>query len=81
MLDAMQFKITGPILSIQTIAAGKSVRESKRLRKFYGGRRWKKLKGLASIRLPDGTIRMAELHWYEAHGIGKKETKIKRILS
>lgn len=77
----MEFEITSRITNIQTIASGKSVRESKRLRKFYGGSRWKKLKGIASIRLPDGTIHVAELHWYEAHGIGKKETKIKRILS
>jgi hypothetical protein len=75
----MEFEIVGAITSVQTIAAGRSVRVSKRLRKFYGGSRWRKLKGIASIRLPDGTIHMAELHWYEAHGIGKKETKIKRI--
>ncbi len=77
----MEFEVIGRISSIQTIAVGKSIRESKRLRKFYGGSRWKKLKGVASIRLPDGTIHVAELHWYEAHGIGRKEAKIKRILS
>ena len=76
----MDFEIIGPITDIQPIALGRSVRESKRLRKFYGGSRWRKMKGTTSIRLPDGTIHMAELHWYEAHGIGKKGQKIKRIL-
>ena len=75
----MPYKITGNITEIETIAAGKSIREYKRLRKFYGFGRWRKLKGIASIQLSDGTIRWAELHWYEAHGIGKKEIKIKRI--
>lgn len=77
----MDFEIVGPVTGIETIAAGKSIRELKRLRKAYGVGRWRKLKGRASIRLTDGTIHLAELHWYEAHGVGKKETKIKRILS
>jgi hypothetical protein len=50
------------------------------LRKTYGSGRWRKLKGIATISLNDGTICEAELHWYEAHGIGKKEIKIKRFL-
>jgi hypothetical protein len=74
------FRIISTVTKIETIAAGQSVRESRRLRKFYGGSRWRKLKGVASIQLRDGTIRLAELHWYEAHGIGKKEIKIKRLL-
>ena len=76
----MDFKIAGNISNIEVIAAGKAIREFGRLRKFYGSGRWRKLKGVASIRLSDGTIRLAELHWYEAHGIGKKEIKIKRFL-
>lgn len=77
----MNFNIVGAISEVQIIASGKSIREHKRLRKAYGGARWRKLKGIASIRLANGTICLAELHWYEAHGIGRKETKIKRILS
>lgn len=76
----MFFKIVGEFSGIQTIAVGKSIRELRRLRKRYGGRRWRKLKGLAPIELPDGTIYLAELHWYEAHGIGSKEFKVKRIV-
>ena len=76
----MFFEILGPIQNIETIAVGHSIRELKRLRKIYGPGRWRKLKGTAKIRLPDGTIALAEIHWYEAHGIGKKEFKIKRIL-
>jgi len=64
---------------VEAIAINNSIREVARLRKFYGARRWKKLKGIATIRLGDGTICEAELHWYEAHGIGKKEIKIKCI--
>jgi len=77
----MEFEIVGTITNIQVIAVGRAVRDSRRLRKFYGGSRWKKLKGTASIRLDDGRIHVAELHWYEAHGIGKKEVKIKQILT
>jgi len=76
----MFFTIVGTISDIETIATGKSIRERRRLRKLYGGRRWRKLKGTATIELTDGTICQAEIHWYEAHGIGSKEFKIKRIL-
>jgi hypothetical protein len=76
----MNFEIIGEITDIETIAVGSSIREVARLRKVYGAGRWRKLKGIAMIRLPDGTICEAEVHWYEAHGIGKKEIKIKRIL-
>ena len=76
----MFFKIVGSITNVETIAAGKAIRESRRLRKAYGGRRWRKMKGIATIELADGTICLAELHWYEAHGVGSKEFKIKRIL-
>ena len=73
----MDFEIVGEITDIETIAVGVGIRDRARLRKQYGQGRWRKLKGVARIRLPDGTIRLAELHWYEAHGIGKKEFKPK----
>ncbi len=76
----MFFEILGPIQNIETIAVGHSIRELKRLRKVYGPGRWRKLKRTAKIKLPEGTLALAEIHWYEAHGIGKKEFKIKRIL-
>jgi hypothetical protein len=77
---AMYFELIGEIENIERIARGPSVRERTRLRKQFGGGRWRKLKGVASVRLANGRIRMVELHWYEAHGIGKKKLKIKRYL-
>jgi hypothetical protein len=76
----MHFEIIGEITAIEIIAIGKSIRDLPRLRKLYGGGRWRKLKGVAQVCLPNGEIRTAELHWYEAHGIGKKEIKRKRYL-
>ncbi len=76
----MDFEIVGPVRGIQVIASGRAIRELRRLRKIYGRGRWRKMKGLATIRLPNGTTREAELHWYEAHGIGRKEFKIKKLL-
>jgi hypothetical protein len=76
----MGFDIIGEITDIETIAVGSRIRDIKRLRKHYGKGRWRKLKGIARIRLANGRIRLAELHWYEAHGIGKKEIKRKRYL-
>ncbi|MBC6432068.1 hypothetical protein FM036_15350 [Nostoc sp. HG1] len=76
----MNFEIIGDITNIEIIAVGNSIRELERLRKTYGSGRWRKLKGFATISLDDGSIYEAELHWYEAHGIGKKEIKIKRFL-
>lgn len=76
----MKIEIIGAFSNIEVIATGKSLRERKRLAKFYGKGRWRKLKGVAEIRLPSGRISKAELHWYEAHGIGRKEIKIKRLL-
>ncbi len=75
----MFFKIIGRISDVETIASGKRVRERRRLRKLYGGRIWRKLKGVAAVELADGTMGYAEVHWYEAHGTGAKEYKIKRI--
>jgi hypothetical protein len=74
-------EVVGPIDGVEVIAIGKSIRDLPRLRKVYGAARWRKLKGIANVRLPDGLIRRAEVHWYEAHGIGKKELKVKRLLS
>jgi hypothetical protein len=76
----MAFEILGEITEIETIAVGNSIQELYRLRKVYGVGRWRKLKGIATIQLPDGTFYKAEIHWYEASGIGKKEFKIKRII-
>lgn len=78
----MDFEIVGPVEQIEIIAAENGIREIARLRKFYGAAgRWRKLKGVAQVRLLDGYVTKAELHWYEAHGIGRKELKIKRYLS
>jgi hypothetical protein len=74
------FDILGAIVDIETIARGRSIRELTRLRKIYGKGRWRKRKGFANVRLPNGAISHAELHWYEASGIGKREFKIKRFL-
>jgi hypothetical protein len=76
----MDFEIVGQITAIETIAAGRGIRDLKRLRRNYGKGRWRKMKGVAQIRLRTGRTRLAELHWYEAHGIGKKEMKRKRYL-
>ena len=76
----MKFEIVGEIADIETIAIDSSIREVARLRRAYGAGRWRKLKGMATICLSDGTICEAEIHWYEAHGIGRREFKIKRIL-
>jgi hypothetical protein len=76
----MDFEIVGKISSIQTFATGRAIRELPRLIKAYGKGRWRKRKGLARVRLPDSSEWLAELHWYEAAGIGKKEFKVKRLI-
>jgi hypothetical protein len=76
----MHFEILGEILDVETFATGSGIREIARLRKVYGPGRWRKRKGIARIRLAGGAIRMAEVHWYEAAGIGRKEFKIKYLL-
>jgi hypothetical protein len=76
----MHFDVIGQIEQIETFATGSGIRELPRLRKTYGRGRWRKRKGVATVRLSDGTIRLAELHWYEASGIGRKELKLKRYL-
>jgi hypothetical protein len=76
----MDFEIIDEIQEIEIIAVGKSILERARLNKIYGAGRWRKLKGIAHVRLQNGRVRLAELHWYEAHGIGKREMKRKRYL-
>ena len=76
----MYFEIMGEIERIETIAISGRIRDIMRLRKKYGSAKWRKLKGIAKIRLQNGRICKAEIHWYEAHGIGKKKLKIKRLL-
>jgi hypothetical protein len=73
----MDFELVSGIDEIETIASGTGVRDRLRLRKLYGGTRWRKLKGVAQVRLPSGRIRLAEVHWYESHGVGKRELKLK----
>jgi hypothetical protein len=73
----MDFEIIGEITNVETIATGRSIHVLARLRKRYGKGRWRKRKGIATVRLDDGTIHTAEVHWYEAHGIGRKEFKVK----
>ena len=76
----MNFEILGRPRHAKTIARGRAIRELRRLRRAYGLAAWRKVKGVATIRLSDGVLRTAELHWYEAHGVGRKEFKIKRFL-
>ena len=76
----MRFELIGKITNIESIAVGNSIQDITRLRRMYGVGRWRKLKGKGTVRLPDSTVCKAEFHWYEAHGIGRKELKIKRLL-
>jgi hypothetical protein len=73
-------EVLGEITEIEIIATGNSIRDLERLQKKHGKGRWRKLKGLANVRLPDDTTCFAEIHWYEAHGVGKRDIKVKRIL-
>jgi hypothetical protein len=72
--------IVGEITALETIALGRAIRDLPRLKKLYGKGRWRKMKGKAFMRLPSGRVRLVELHWYEAHGIGRREFKRKRYL-
>jgi len=74
------FEIIGDITDEEVIAIGRSIRDLERLREQYGDGRWRKMKGIATIQLSNGRIRKAEIHWYEAHGIGRKEFKRKGYL-
>lgn len=74
------FQIIGPVRRIETIASGEGIRDLVYLEERFGQGDWQKLKGLATVRIEDGTIHEAEIHWYEAHGVGKRWVKIKRFL-
>ena len=76
----MYFEIVGEIEGVETIAVGGRIRDIMKLRRNFGPGRWRKLKGRARVRLANGITRLAEVHWYEAHGIGRKKMKIKRFL-
>jgi hypothetical protein len=76
----MDFEIIGELSNVETIAVNLSIRENADLKARYGGRRWRKLKGIGTVRLSSGSVRRAEIHWYEAHGVGKRKMKIKRLL-
>jgi hypothetical protein len=76
----MPFQILGEVTHVETFATSSSIRELGRLRKTYGKGRWRKRKGIARVRLGDGSLYLAEVHWYEATGIGRKELKIKRLI-
>ena len=76
----MDFTIIGEITNAETFAAGSGIRELSRLRRLYGRGRWRKRKGIAKVKLADQTVHMAEVHWYEASGIDKREFKIKYFL-
>ena len=76
----MYFEIVSDIGNIEVIAVSGRIRDIMRLRKQYGSGRWRKLKGIVTVRMKDGSLRKAEVHWYEAHGIGRKKMKIKRFL-
>ena len=76
----MDFRIVGQITDVETIATGSGIRELARLRRRYRRARWRKRKGRAQIELPNGVVRLAELHWYEATGVGQREFKINRYL-
>ena len=76
----MKFELVGQITQIEVIATGSGIRVRRYLRKTYGPGRWRKLKGIVTVRLPNGALRKVEVHWYEAHGIGRKDIKIKRYL-
>lgn len=74
------FELIGEITGIEVIAVNLSIREHQRLKSLFGGRRWRKLKGVALIRFPNGEVHKAELHWYEAHGVGRRKMKVKQRL-
>jgi len=74
------FELISSVEGIETIAAGGGIRDAARLRRMYGKGRWRKLKGVGRVHLADGSEHQAELHWYEPHGVGKREMKVKQLL-
>ena len=77
----IKFEIVGDLRAIETIAAGRAIRVLAALRKKWGPGRWRKMKGIAVVRLRSGNLREAEVHWYEAHGVGRRDFKIKKFLT
>lgn len=76
----MDFEVIGEIARIEAIAVGHGIRELQNLKKLFGDAQWRKFKGVARIKFPSGNIRLVEIHWYEAHGVGRRKLKIKRFL-
>lgn len=76
----MHFEIIGDVTNIEVIAKGRAIHDLKRLNKKYGKGNWRKMKGNANVQLANDEVRYAEIHWYEAHGIGKRKFKIKIFL-
>lgn len=76
----MEFELLGEITDIETIATGRGVYIRQHLEKIYGKGRWRKKKGISTVRFADGTTSKAEIHWYEAHGIGRRDFKIKEVI-
>ena len=76
----MDFQLLGDVKDIEPTAVNLSIRERKSLKARFGGQRWRKLKGMALVRFPNGEIRQAELHGHEAHGVGRRKMKVKRVL-
>jgi hypothetical protein len=74
------FELLGQVARVEVMAVNVSIRERKRLQAQFGGHRWRKLKGVGRVRFPNGEVRQAELHWYEAHGIGRRKMKVKRVV-
>jgi len=76
----VNFTVVGPVADIESIATGRQIRDLRRIERMLGHGSWRKLKGVAMVQLPNGDVRQAELHWYEAHGIGRRMMKIKAFL-
>ncbi len=74
------FELISNLTDIEVIVVNLSIRGLRRLKEEFGGRRWRKLKGIGLVQFPNGEVRQAELHWYEAHGVGRRKLKVKRIL-
>ena len=79
-MECDDFELLGAIAEVEQIASGRAIRELRDLQAQYGVARWRKLKGIARVRLSSGMVYLAELHWYEAHGVGRRRLKIKRLL-
>lgn len=75
-----KFEILGDIREVETIAAGRGVYIRRYLERTYGKGRWRMMKGVATVQLTDNTICEAEIHWFEAHGVGRKDFKIKKVI-